>query len=136
MKVGLNRTTFTSPSTANATASSSSSSTVQPAASTATTATAAVAAVGSRPEPVIVNINLSQLPAILETSEIVPVRVYPDDKLAKLMSNLAALTGYDRKDLKLKVGRRVANNDHLTIQDSGLVITNPNSKTQIYLVIA
>jgi hypothetical protein len=85
-------------------------------------------------QPIQLNIDLTQLPAIQETSEIIPIRIYPDERLSKLMNSLAAITGYRRTDLKLKIGKRVANNDLLTIQDSGLVSTN--ARTKIYLVIA
>jgi hypothetical protein len=142
LKMGLNRATFVSSSAASSSSSSSSSSgtakaeplnAIQPAAViTAAPSTSAP----SRPEPVLLDINLSQLPAIQETAEIVPIRIRPDEKLSKLMAQLAVITGYERKDLKLKIGRRVANNDHLTIQDSGLIISNSNYKTRIYLVIA
>jgi hypothetical protein len=140
LKEGLRNSTppvkVAASSSSNSTSSSSSSSTSRSAAKAPVVPAATPAAAAAAPvrQPIQLNIDLTQLPAIQETSEIIPIRIYPDERLSKLMKSLAAITGYRRTDLKLKIGKRVANNDLLTIQDSGLVSTN--ARTKIYLVIA
>ena len=77
-----------------------------------------------RASPMMINVDISGIPVVegMIQEATVPIKIFPDERVARLMDSLSARSGMNKQQLRLKAGRKfVVETDSLTLHEAGIL---------------